>query len=63
METRRRSRAERMAATYGDVLIKAGVIKEPLREIAPLPMLHEQIIRGEINWWDICLGQLPAGKK
>lgn len=63
METRKPSRAAGMAATYGDILIKAGVIKPQHKQRDPVPMLHSQIIRDEVNWWQVCLGQLPAAKK
>lgn len=63
METKKISRAAGMAATYADILIKAGVIKPQAKEATPILRLHEQIIRGEVNWWEVCLGQLPAAKK
>lgn len=63
MATQKPTRAAGMAATYGDILIKAGVLKPQHREVAPIPTLHHQVIRGEVNWWDVCIGQLPAAKK
>lgn len=63
METCKPTRAAGMAATYGDILIKAGVLKPQQRETTPLPTLHHQIIRGEVNWWDVCIGQLPLARK
>lgn len=63
MEAHKTTRAAGMAATYADILIKAGVIKPQVKEAAPILRLHEQIIRGEVNWWEVCLGQLPAAKK
>lgn len=63
METYKPTRAATMAATYGDILIKAGAIQPQQREVAPIPTLHNQIIRGDVNWWEVCIGQLPAAMK
>lgn len=63
MKTHKPSRAAGMAGTYADILTKAGVIKPQHREITPVPTLHNQIIRGEVNWWKICIGQLLTAKK
>lgn len=63
METQKPTRAAGMAATYADILIKAGVLEPPQRDTASTPKLHEQIIRGEVNWWEVCIQQLSSGKK
>lgn len=63
MEAHKPTRAAGMAATYADILIEAGVIKPQAKEATPILRLHEQIARGEVNWWEVCLGQLPAAKK
>ncbi len=58
METIKQSRAEKMAASYADILIKAGVIKTQQQESIASQVLHKQILRGEVNWWQVCIGQI-----
>jgi len=62
METHHKSRAEKMAATYGEVLIKAGVIKNQHPENNPVSVLHNQIIQGNVNWWQVCITQILIDK-
>jgi hypothetical protein len=63
MKNHKPTRAEGMAATYADILIKAGVIKPQQTQSPQVSVLHKQIINGEVNWWAVCLGQLPAARK
>lgn len=63
MESEKPTRAAVMAATYGEILVKAGVIKPQKLDTAPIATLHHQIIRGEVSWWDVCIGQLPVARK
>ena len=61
MRTHKLSRAAGMAATYADILVKVGAIKQEQRELTPT--LHQQIVRGEVNWWVVCLGQISKKNK
>jgi hypothetical protein len=61
MEVHKQSRAAVMAATYADILIKVGVLKPEQRNSTQT--LHQQIVRGEVNWWEVCIDQISKSKK
>lgn len=63
METKKRSRAAGMAATYADILVRAKAYEPPQRENSQLHELAQQIAKGETNWWQVCLGQIPATRE
>lgn len=63
MGSQKPSRAARMAATYADILIKVGAYQPQKPKEIHLSELHNQIVRGEVNWWQVCIGSSLTGKK
>ncbi len=54
MINKKLTRAQKMAATYPDVLIKAGVLKVNAKQVSPIPAIPQK--GGGTNWWLQCLG-------
>lgn len=57
MDATKPSRAQRMAETYEAVLVRDGVLKPKAPPADPRGDSKDQPTRGEINWWQLCLGQ------
>ena len=57
MGTQKTTRAQRMAESYADVLIRAGVLQQRPRQVSLEQELKQKLASGETNWWLICLGQ------
>ena len=57
MDTQKTSRAQRMAESYADALIRAGVLQQPTPQASPMQELQRKLANGETNWWAVCLGQ------
>ena len=57
MGAQKTTRAQRMAESYADVLIRAGVLQQRPRQASLEQELQQKLASGETNWWAICLGQ------
>lgn len=57
MGTEKTTRAQRMAESYADVLIRAGVLQQRPRQVSLEQELQQKLASGETNWWAICLGR------